>query len=63
MSAFAADVSEAVFATAGAGDVVQLAQETPYVRAALEADWPCTQDQFLGGECTDQLSALLFEGN
>lgn len=63
LPAFADDVSEAVFANTGVSDVAQLAPDTPYTRAALEAEWPCTQDRFLSGECTDQLSALLFEGN
>ncbi len=63
LSAFASDVSEAVFANPALNDLSQVASDTPYARAAREADWPCTQDRFLEGECTDQLTALLFEDN
>ncbi len=63
LSALASDVSDAVFANAIVSDDSQLAPDTAYVRAALEADWPCTQDRFLDGECTDQVSALVFDGN
>ena len=63
LSAFAADVSEALFPNAGVSDLPQLASDAPYLRAALEVEWPCTQDRFLDGECGDQLSALLFEDN
>ncbi len=63
LSALASDVSDAVFSNATLSDDSQLALETAYTRAVSEADWPCTQDRFLDGECTDQLTALLFEGN
>ena len=61
-SAFAADLSAALFASSEVDALPQLAAETPYLEAALDAGRPCTQDGFLSGECSDQLSALLSEG-
>ncbi len=62
VSAFAADVSAALFATNDATGLLQLASDAPDLQAALEAGWPCTQARFLNGECDDQVSALFFEG-
>jgi hypothetical protein len=61
LSALAADVSTALFAPADAATLPQLAAETGELQAALDAGRPCTQEEFLSGECDDQLQALVFE--
>ncbi|MBI1816722.1 MAG: hypothetical protein HYR72_17220 [Deltaproteobacteria bacterium] len=61
VSAFAGDLSDALFATSDASAFVPLAEEAPYLEAALNAGQPCTQDQFFRGACTDQFSALMIE--
>jgi hypothetical protein len=61
VSAFAADVSLALFASADAGDFPQIESAPSDLGAALEAGWACTQDRYFNGECNDQLSMLLFE--
>jgi len=61
VSAFAADVSAALFAGADAGDILQVDSETSYLGAALEAGVACTQERYFSGECNDQLSALFLE--
>jgi hypothetical protein len=63
VSAFAADLSAALFATSGTHARRQFAEEAPYLTAALEAGEPCTRDRFLTGECNDQLSALLMDSD
>jgi hypothetical protein len=60
-SVFAADLSNALFATGDANAVPQGVVELSYLDAALDAGHPCTQDRFLAGACDDQLSALLIE--
>ncbi len=61
VSAFAADVSAALFASPGAGDILPADFETSYLDAALEAGVACTQERYFNGECADQLSALFLE--
>jgi hypothetical protein len=61
VTAFADDVSTALFATTDADAAPRFSEEAPYLEAALEAGWPCTQARFLTGDCNDQLSALLIE--
>jgi hypothetical protein len=61
VTAFADDVSAALFATTDADATPRLAEDAPYLEAALEAGRPCTQARFLSGDCNDQLSALLIE--
>ncbi|MGD0946019.1 MAG: hypothetical protein ABSA52_01205 [Candidatus Binatia bacterium] len=61
VSAFAADVSLALFASADASDFPQIESAPSDLGAALEAGWACTQDGYFNGECNDQLSMLLFE--
>ncbi len=61
VSAFAGDLSDALFATSAASAFVPLAEEAPYLEAALNAGQPCTQDRFFRGACNDQLSALMIE--
>jgi hypothetical protein len=61
VTAFADDVSAALFASTEGDVTPRLAAEAPYLEAALEAGWPCTQARFLRGDCNDQLSALLIE--
>jgi len=64
VSAFAADVSAAVFADNDATTTVALASnDAPYLQAALDAGSPCTGDRYFDGECDDQLSALLLESD
>ena len=65
-SAFAKDLSTALFATADVTVVAPLVQEASYREAsylvvALEAGQPCTQESFFSGECNDQLSAFAIE--
>jgi hypothetical protein len=62
VSAFAADLSTALFATSGTNAAAQLAADAPYLEAALNAGQPCTRDQVFTGECTDPLSAFVVEG-
>ncbi|HVO26614.1 MAG TPA: hypothetical protein VMW56_23635 [Candidatus Margulisiibacteriota bacterium] len=62
VAAFAADVSAALFADSAPTATVALATgDASYLQAALDAG-PCTRDRYFNGECDDQLSALLFEG-
>jgi hypothetical protein len=62
VSAFAADVSAALFADSeSAGTAALPTVETSYLQAALDAGSPCTREQYLDGECDEQLSALLSE--
>ena len=69
VSAFTADLSNALFGTGDAnavpqGDanaVPQMVAEVSYLDAALDAGHPCTPDQLLTGDCDDQLSALMIE--
>jgi len=61
-SAFATDLSEALFGPSDASRITALAAETPYLEAALEAGQPCTRDRLLAGECSDEVSAFLAEG-
>jgi hypothetical protein len=64
VSAFAADVSAALFANNDARTTVALASnDAPYLQAALDAGSPCTRDRYLNGECDDQLSALILESD
>lgn len=58
VSAFATDVSTAVFAGAATAEPLEIASDAPYLRAAFEEGWPCTGEQFFAGECDDQVSAL-----
>jgi hypothetical protein len=58
--AFAADLSDALFASDITG-VSSVAAEAPYLEAALDAGQPCSGDRFLAGECNDALSAYLIE--
>jgi hypothetical protein len=62
-SSFAADLSAALFPTTDTSGMLQLAAEAPYLEAALEIGQPCTQDRFFTGECNDQLSPVLVEGD
>ncbi len=61
VSAFATDVSTALFAGADSDDVAEIGEDAPYLHAALEAGQPCTENAFFNGECSDQVSALLIE--
>jgi hypothetical protein len=61
LSAFADDVSSAVFAGVGFGDAVDVRADAPDLRVAMADGWPCTRDAFFNGECSDQVSALLLE--
>ena len=64
VSAFAADVSAALFANGDAATTVALAtNDAPYLQAALDAGALCTRDRYFNGECDDQLSALLYESD
>jgi len=63
MSAFADDLSAALFASADPSALLPLAADAPYVTAALQAGQPCTQERFFTGECNDQVSALLIEAS
>ena len=63
VSAFAADVSAALFADSAPTTTVAFATtDAPYLQAALDVGSPCTRDRYFGGECDDQLSALILEG-
>jgi hypothetical protein len=64
VSAFAADVSAALFANNSPTTTTTalVTNDAPYLQAALDAGSPCTRDRYFNGECDDQLSALLFEG-
>lgn len=62
VSVFAADVSAALFADSAPTSVSFTTTDAPYLQAALDAGSPCTRDRYFSGECDDQLSALLFEG-
>jgi hypothetical protein len=61
VSAFAADVSEALFATDDTSDGAQIAFDAPYLQAALDAGLPCTREGFANGQCNDEVSGLVFE--
>jgi hypothetical protein len=61
-SAFATDLSDALFGPSDASGIPAVAAETPYLEAALEAGQPCTRDRLLAGECIDEVSAFLAEG-
>jgi hypothetical protein len=61
LSAFADDVSSAVFAGVGSDDAIDIRADAPDLRVALADGWPCTRDAFFNGECSDQVSALLLE--
>ena len=62
VSAFAADVSAALFADGAPGTSVEVAMnDTADLQAALDTGSLCTRDRYLNGECDDQLSALLYE--
>ena len=64
VSAFAADVSAALFEdSAPTTTVAFTTTDAPYLQAALNVGSPCTRDGYFSGECDDQLSALLFEGD
>jgi len=64
VSAFAADVSAAVFADSGSASTAALPTlETSYLQAALDVGTPCTRAQYFSGECYEQLSALLSESD
>jgi hypothetical protein len=63
VASFAADLSAALFPTTDTSTTFQLAAEAPYLEAALEMGQPCTQDRFFTGECDDQLSPVLVEGD
>jgi hypothetical protein len=64
VSAFATDVSAAVFADNDATAVVALASDdAPYLLAALDAGSACTRDRYFNGECDDPLSALILESD
>ncbi len=63
VSAFAADVSAALFAGADAGDFPHIESAPPDLGAALEAGRACTEDRYFNGECNDQLSMLLVEAS
>ena len=62
VSAFADDLSDALFASADA-NALQWAADAPDVAAALQAGQPCTQERFFTGECNDQVSALLIDAS
>ena len=62
VSAFATDLSDALFAPNTETSVARLPREAPFLDAALDAGRPCTRSEFLAGECDDQLSALFVEG-
>jgi len=62
VSAFAADVSAALFADGAPTTTGALATtDAPYLQAALDSGSLCTRDRYFGGECDDQLSALILE--
>jgi len=64
VSAFAADVSAALFANNDATTAVALATtDAPYLQAALDAGAPCTRERYFNGECDDQLSALILDSD
>jgi len=63
VSAFAADVSAALFEDGATTPSAFTTTDAPYLQAALNAGSPCTRDRYFSGECDDQLSALLFEGD
>ncbi len=63
VSAFTADLSNALFATGDANAIPGMVAEGSYLDAALDAGYSCTQDRFLTGECDDQLSALMIESD
>lgn len=60
VSQFAADVSDAVFASAADSEEFATAADAPDLGAALDAGRPCTREQILEGECNDDVSVLLF---
>jgi hypothetical protein len=63
VSAFAADVSAALFANNDATTVAVASNDAPYLQAALDVGSLCTRDRYFNGECDDQLSALIFESD
>ncbi len=62
VAAFAADVSAALFPDSAPTTIALATNDTSYLQAALDVGSLCTQERYLNGECNDQLSALLFEG-
>ena len=64
VSAFATDVSAALFADSIPTTIAALTtSDASYLQAALDAGSLCTPDRYDSGECDDQLSALLLEAN
>jgi len=61
-SAFATDLSDALFGPSDANAIPPVAVEASYLEAALEAGQPCTRERLLTGECSDEVSAFLTEG-
>jgi hypothetical protein len=61
VSAFATDLSDALFGPSDANEIPPVAAEVSYVEAALEAGQPCTRERLLTGECSDEVSAFLAE--
>ncbi len=62
VSAFATDLSDALFGPSDANAIPPVAVEASYLEAALEAGQPCTRERLLTGECSDEVSAFLTEG-
>ncbi len=60
MSAFAADVSAALFADT---DTEFASPESEPLAAAFQAGRTCTQEAYFNGDCSDQLSMLLWESS
>jgi len=60
VSAFGRDIASALFPGAGIDTVAEFGSDAPYLYAALEAGRPCSEDAFVNGECSDQVSALMF---
>jgi hypothetical protein len=61
VSAFATDLSDALFGPSDTSTIPAVAAEAPYVEAALEAGQPCTRERLLSGDCSDEVSAFLTE--
>jgi hypothetical protein len=61
VSAFATDLSDALFGPSDTSAIPAAAIEAPYLEAALEAGQPCTRERLLNGECNDEVSAFLSE--
>jgi hypothetical protein len=62
VSAFATDLSDALFGTNDASVLPVAGVEAPYLEAALEVGRPCTRERLLTGECSDEVFAFLTEG-